>query len=60
MKRETVVYEGLPVGIVIPEGGLLKFIAVKFHVIDLDGGLYESMSALHKAIRKHVAFPVAA
>lgn len=60
MKRETVVYEGMPVGIVVPEGGLLKFIAVKFHVIDLDGRLYDSMNALQRAIRKHLSMPVAA
>lgn len=36
MKKQVIEYAGVPVGIVIPDEDRLKFIAVKFHVHDLD------------------------
>jgi hypothetical protein len=60
MKRQEVVYEGVPVGIVVPQDGLLKFVAVKFHVIDLDTKLFKSMGELKNAIKAHLEMPVAA
>lgn len=54
MKKQMVEFAGQPVGIVIPENGRLKFVAVKFHVHGLDGRLYETMEELRLAIRSHV------
>ena len=36
MQRQVVEYAGVPVGILVPDSDRLKFIAVKFHVHDLD------------------------
>ena len=38
MKKQVIEYAGIPVGITIPDGDRVKFIAVKYPVIDLDGG----------------------
>ncbi|WP_174801990.1 hypothetical protein [Martelella limonii] len=54
MKKQMVEFAGQSVGIVVPENGRLKFVAVKFHVHGLDGGLYETMDELRRAIRAHV------
>tara|TARA_B100000614_G_scaffold178410_1_gene159307 strand:+ start:252 stop:458 length:207 start_codon:yes stop_codon:yes gene_type:complete len=54
MKKQMVEFAGQPVGIVIPENGHLKFVAVKFHVHGLDGRFYETMEELRLAIRTHV------
>jgi hypothetical protein len=43
-------YAGVPVGIVVPDGDLLKFIAVKFHVHELDGQRFASPSEVLRAI----------
>lgn len=34
MAKQVIEYAGVPVGIVVPDKDLLKFIAVKFHVHD--------------------------
>jgi len=36
MKKQVIEYAGVPVGIVVPDQDRLKFIAVKYHVHDLD------------------------
>jgi hypothetical protein len=55
MSKQVIEYAGEPVGIAVPENGKLKFIAVKFHVMDLDNHLYPSLSDMQKAI---AALPV--
>lgn len=60
MKRQEVVYDGVPVGIVIPQDGVLRFVAVKFHVIDLDKKLFKSLGELNNAIKTHLELPIAA
>lgn len=55
MQRQVIEYNGLPVGIAVPDKGDLRFIAVKFHVIDLDDRRYSSLGELRAAIRDHVA-----
>jgi hypothetical protein len=60
MKRQEVVYDGVPVGIVVPQDGLLRFVAVKFHVIDLDKKLFKSLGELRQAIKAHLDMPMAA
>lgn len=54
MKREVVEYGGIPVGIVVPDDGMLRFIAVKFHVIELDKRRFNSLAELNIAIRNHL------
>lgn len=54
MSKQVVEYDGIPVGITVPEGNRLKFIAVKFPVIDLDGGFYHDIAELRSAIRSHL------
>ncbi|MBC2774501.1 hypothetical protein H6M51_16670 [Rhizobium sp. AQ_MP] len=55
MKKQVIEYAGVPVGITIPDGDRVKFIAVKYPVIDLDGGVYRSVSELQTAIHQHMA-----
>ncbi|WFU05189.1 hypothetical protein QA648_31170 (plasmid) [Rhizobium sp. CB3171] len=52
MTRQVIEYAGIPVGIVIPDNSSLKFIAVKFHVHDLDGQYFTSPSDVLRAIHK--------
>lgn len=54
MQKQVVEYAGVPVGISVPEGNLYKFIAVKFPVIELDGGVYRSLDELQRAIHSHM------
>lgn len=54
MQKQVIEYGGEPVGIVVPDQGRLKFIAVKFHVIDLDEQRFASADEVRLAIRNHV------
>lgn len=51
MQKQVIEFAGEPVGIVIPDNDRLKFIAVKFHVIDLDEQRFDSPDAVRLAIR---------
>ncbi|PZM16012.1 hypothetical protein [Rhizobium tubonense] len=51
MKKQVIEYAGVPVGIVVPEDDRLKFIAVKFHVHDLDEQRFGSTDEVKLAIR---------
>ena len=55
MKKQMVEFAGQPVGIVVPENGRLKFVAVKFHVHGLDGKIFDTMEELRLAIRTYVS-----
>lgn len=57
MTRQVIEYAGIPVGIVIPDSGSLKFIAVKFRVHDLDGQRFASASDVLRAIHKLMSAP---
>ncbi|WP_337268128.1 hypothetical protein [Oryzifoliimicrobium ureilyticus] len=50
MKKEVIEYAGVPVGIVVPHEDRLKFIAVKFHVHDLDEQQFNSPAEVKHAI----------
>ncbi|MFM2278430.1 MAG: hypothetical protein RLZZ444_661 [Pseudomonadota bacterium] len=50
MQKQVIEFGGLPVGIVVPASGQLRFMAVKYHVMDLDGQLFASPAAVRKAI----------
>ncbi|MBP2551189.1 hypothetical protein J2858_004129 [Neorhizobium galegae] len=54
MEKSIVEFGGLPVGIAINEGSVFRFIAVKFHVIDLDNQRFSSLGDLRRAILRHV------
>jgi hypothetical protein len=54
MEKQVIEYAGVPVGITIQDGDRLKFIAVKYPVIALDGGSYQSVSELQSAIHRHI------
>lgn len=64
MKKQVIEFAGLPVGIVVPEDGMFKFIAVKFHVHDLDNQTFATPADVVKAIgrmmREKDAAPAAA
>jgi hypothetical protein len=51
MQKQVIEYAGIPVGIVVPENDKLKFIAVKFHVHDLDDHRFDSADDVKLAIR---------
>ncbi|MDI7861828.1 hypothetical protein MRS76_07645 [Rhizobiaceae bacterium n13] len=50
MKRQVIEFAGEPVGIVVPDQDRLKFIAVKFHVHDLDERRFASADEVRVAI----------
>lgn len=54
MQKQVIEYGGEPVGIVVPDENRLKFIAVKFHVIDLDEQRFESADEVKLAIHDHL------
>lgn len=54
MSKQVVEYDGIPVGITVADGNRLKFIAVKYPVIELDGGFYSDIAELRSAIRSHL------
>ncbi len=54
MNKQVIEHAGVPVGIVVPDGDAMKFIAVKFPVIDLDGARFESAEEARRAIRTHI------
>lgn len=55
MQKQVIEFAGEPVGIVVPDENRLKFIAVKFHVIDLDEQRFDSPDDVRMAISRLVA-----
>jgi hypothetical protein len=55
MKKQVIEYAGIPVGIVVPDDDQLKFIAVKFHVHDLDEQHFRNTDEVKLAIRDLLA-----
>lgn len=54
MHKAVVEFGGIPVGIVIPSEGALRFMAVKYHVMGLDGRRFSSVNDVKSAIRSHL------
>lgn len=54
MEKQVIEYAGEPVGIAVPENGKLRFIAVKFHVMDLDEQVFKTAEDVNAAIRRLV------
>jgi len=55
MQKHVVEYAGIPVGILVPFEDSLKFVAVKFHVMGLDGQRFRSIVDVRRAITAHLA-----
>lgn len=53
--KQVIEYAGIPVGILVPEGNRFKFIAVKFHVYDLDGQYFSSAVHVLRAIHDMIS-----
>jgi hypothetical protein len=54
MLKQVVEYAGVPVGILVPRDEALTFLAVKYHVMGLDGRKFSSLSDARNAIHSHV------
>ena len=54
MLKQVVEYAGVPVGILVPRDNSLTFLAVKFHVMGLDGRRFTSLADARNAIHAHV------
>ncbi|WP_137155477.1 hypothetical protein [Rhizobium sp. FKL33] len=50
MQKQVVELAGEPVGIAIRDGESLRFLAVKFHAMGVDGQVFPSMAAIKNAI----------
>ncbi|WP_064696936.1 hypothetical protein [Rhizobium aegyptiacum] len=55
MQKQAVVFNGQEVGIAVPVENRLKFIAVRFNVIDLDNRLFDMVIEIRRAIKEHLA-----
>lgn len=55
MQKQVIEFAGVPVGIVVPDHDRLKFIAVKYHVHDLDEQHFDSPADVQRAIRDLLA-----
>jgi hypothetical protein len=55
MHKQVVEYAGMPVGVLVPCGDALTFLAVKFHVMGLDGQRFSSLADARNAIHAHIA-----
>ena len=55
MQKQAVVFNGQEVGIAVPVESRLKFIAVRFSVIDLDNRLFDTVTEIRRAIVAHLA-----
>ncbi|NKL88311.1 hypothetical protein GFL98_36295 [Rhizobium leguminosarum bv. viciae] len=55
MQKQAVVFNGQEVGIAVPDENRLKFIAVRFNVIDLDNRLFDTVTEIRRAITEHLA-----
>jgi hypothetical protein len=54
MNKQVIEFAGEAVGVVVPEAGFLKFVAVKFQVWDLDSRRFRSVDEARAAVRQLV------
>lgn len=54
MQKQAVVFNGQEFGIAVPVENRLKFIAVRFNVIDLDNRLFDTVIEIRRAITEHL------
>ncbi|KRB62124.1 hypothetical protein ASE04_19810 [Rhizobium sp. Root708] len=55
MCKQAVVFNGQEVGIAVPMDNRLRFIAVRFHVIDLDNRVFDTITEIRRAIAEHLS-----
>ncbi|MNT55582.1 hypothetical protein D3C72_1928260 [compost metagenome] len=55
MSKQVIEYGGEAVGVVVPDEGRFKFLAVKYHVWDLDAQRFRSADEARAAIRHLMA-----
>lgn len=55
MSKQVIEYGGEAVGVVVPDEGRFKFLAVKYHVWDLDAQRFRSADEARAAIRHLLA-----
>jgi len=54
MQKQVVEYAGVPVGVLVPFADSLRFMAVKFSVMGLDGRSFRSRHDAQNAIVAHI------
>ena len=54
MNKQVIEFAGEAVGVVVPEAGYLKFVAVKYQVWDLDSRRFRSADEARAAVRQLV------
>ena len=52
MNKQVIEFGGEAVGVVVPDAGRLKFVAVKYHVWDLDSLHFRSADEARAAVRQ--------
>jgi hypothetical protein len=52
MSKQIIEFGGEAVGVVVPDAGRLKFVAVKYHVWDLDARHFRSADEARAAVRQ--------
>lgn len=55
MSKQVIEYDGEAVGVVVPDEDRLKFLAVKYHVWDLDAQRFRSADEARAAIGRLLA-----
>jgi hypothetical protein len=55
MNKQVIEFGGEAVGVVVPDAGRLKFVAVKYHVWDLDSRYFRSADEARAAVRSLMA-----
>ena len=55
MNKQVIEFGGEAVGVVVPDAGRMKFVAVKYHVWDLDSRYFRSADEARFAVRQLVA-----
>ncbi|MFD1328750.1 hypothetical protein [Mycoplana ramosa] len=60
MEKQVIEIGGEAVGVLVPDQDRLKFVAVKYHVWDLDSQRFNSADEVRVAIRKLMSDPAAA
>ncbi|HVK90919.1 MAG TPA: hypothetical protein VM468_05860 [Mycoplana sp.] len=60
MEKQVIEIGGEAVGVVVPDEDRLKFVAVKYHVWDLDSKRFNSADEVRAAIRKLMNDPATA
>lgn len=52
MNKQVIEFGGEAVGVVVPDSGRLKFVAVKYHVWDLDSRHFRTADEARAAVRQ--------